>query len=205
MVSDALPTSYFDRMYEQSDDPWDFAGRWYERRKRALLLASLPMPRFRRAFEPGCSTGLLTAELATRCDSLLATDVADRAVATTAGRLARFPGVDVERLRVPEDWPPGRFDLVVLSELAYYLDEAGAYALGAAAAGSLTADGVLVVCHWRHPVHDYPLSGDRAQALVRNGSGLATQVTHREDDFILEVLVPHGYASVAAAEGLLGP
>jgi hypothetical protein len=57
---DALPPDYFDRMYADSQDPWDFAGRWYEQRKRALTMASLPRARFRRAFEPGCSIGQLS-------------------------------------------------------------------------------------------------------------------------------------------------
>jgi len=201
-VTGTLPTSYFDDMYRDRDDPWDFAGRWYERRKRAVIMASLPRQRFRRVFEPGCSTGELSAELARRSDSLLATDVADRAIETARSRLAGTPNARVERLRVPEEWPSDSFDLVVLSELAYYLDERAAHALGAAARSSLTGDGALVVCHWRHAVADYPLTGDRAQQLVREGSGLDAQVTHLEQDFILQVLTRPGVASVAAAEGL---
>lgn len=202
MVTGTLPTSYFDDMYGGADDPWDLGGRWYERRKRAVLMASLPRPRFRRAFEPGCSTGELSAELAQRCDTLLATDVTDRALETARSRLAELPGASVERLRVPEEWPSDLFDLVVLSELAYYLDEQAAHALGVAARDSLTEDGVLVVCHWRHPVADYPLTGDRAQELVREGSGLVAQATHEEEDFILHVLTRPGLGSVASTEGL---
>lgn len=39
-------------------DPWDFESRWYEQRKYALSAAMLPKPRYRRAFEPGCSIDL---------------------------------------------------------------------------------------------------------------------------------------------------
>ncbi|MFE7421819.1 hypothetical protein [Rhodococcus sp. NPDC057529] len=60
--------SYFDAMYAASPDPWGFGDRWYEQRKYALTLAALPRPRYRRAFEPGCSIGILTAALAHRCD-----------------------------------------------------------------------------------------------------------------------------------------
>lgn len=202
-MTGTLPTSYFDGMYGDTDDPWDFGGRWYERRKRAVLMASLPRPRFRRAFEPGCSTGEVSAELAQRCDSLLATDVADRAIETARSRLAGTLGVRVERLRVPDEWPSEQFDLIVVSEIAYYLDEPAAYALGVAARGGLTEDGALVVCHWRHPVADYPLNGDRAQQLVREGSGLSVHVTHVEADFILQVLSQPGMESVAVVEGLV--
>ena len=60
---DASTGAYFDRLYADADDPWGLGTRFYEQRKRSLLLASLPRPRFDSAFEPGCATGLLTAEL----------------------------------------------------------------------------------------------------------------------------------------------
>jgi len=107
----SLPAEWFDAFYTAGgDDPWGFTHRWYERRKRALTLASLPRERFARAFEPGCSVGL--------------------------------PGVRVERAGVPLDWPEGRFDLVVLSEIGYYCDRDDLDLLCRRAAGSLTAAGV---------------------------------------------------------------
>lgn len=57
----STPPAYFEAMYAGAVDPWDLAGRWYEQRKYALTLASLPRPRYRAAFEPGCSVGVLTA------------------------------------------------------------------------------------------------------------------------------------------------
>ena len=76
----------------------------------------------------------------------------------------------------------------MISEIAYYCDEAGAEDLGRRAAASLTDDGVLLLCHWLHPVADYPLSGDLAQRLVGEASGLRRLVGHEEDDFRLELL-----------------
>jgi LmbE family N-acetylglucosaminyl deacetylase len=80
----STPVALFDALYAGAADPWGLAGRWYEQRKRAVLLAGLPRPRFRRAFEPGCATGLITAELAKRCERVLAWDVATSAVEQTA-------------------------------------------------------------------------------------------------------------------------
>ncbi len=137
MVTDAaLPASYFDRMYAESADPWDFQGRWYEQRKRALTMAALTRPRFARAFEPGCSIGLLTEQLALRCDEVVACDVSAAAVDAARQRLGDRQGVRLERRTLPADWPPGRFDLVVLSEMAYYFSESGARRLGELAAGA---------------------------------------------------------------------
>lgn len=205
MVSaDSLPPTYFERMYAASPDPWDFAGRWYEERKRAITVASLPRRRFRRAFEPGCSIGLLSAQLGQRCDELLASDVSSAAVRVARDRLSNQHGVHVDQRQMPRDWPDGRFDLVVLSEIVYYCNEADAVDIGLSTAGSLTADGVVVVCHWLHPVADYPLSGVMAHRIVREASGLEVQVRHEEADFLLEVLALPGTRSVARAEGLLG-
>src|ERR1700709_2075359 len=114
-----LPPSYFEAMYAESADPWGFATRWYERRKYALTLAALPREQYRRGFEPGCSIGVLTARLPRRCASLLATELAPSAVATARERLASYDGVEVAQLAVPQDWPAGTFDLVVLSEIGY--------------------------------------------------------------------------------------
>jgi predicted TPR repeat methyltransferase len=202
VTGEALPPAYFDQLYAANADPWDFAGRWYESRKRAITMASLPRHRFRRAFEPGCSIGLLSELLADRCDELIAADVSDAALRSARVRLADRTNVDVQLLQVPEQWPDGRFDLIVISEIAYYCDESGAELLGRKAGASLSGDGVLVLCHWLHPVADYPLAGDTAQRAVSEASGLRRLGCHEEEDFRLEVLVPHNTRSVAAAEGL---
>jgi hypothetical protein len=206
MVTDgALPAAYFDQLYAASPDPWDFTGRWYETRKRAVTMASLPRRRFRRAFEPGCSIGLLSEQLADQCDELLSADVNATALRAARARLAGRDGVTVRQLQIPQDWPEGRFDLIVVSEIAYYCDESGARELGRKAAASLTDDGVLLLCHWLHPVDDYPLTGAIAQRAVAEASGLRRLASHQEDDFLLEVLGGDATTSVATAEGLTGP
>jgi SAM-dependent methyltransferase len=87
---------YFDALYDACDDPWGFRSRWYERRKRLLTMAMLPRERYRRAFEPGCGNGELSAQLADRCDSLLAADLNETAVHLAALRVAAMPHVLVE-------------------------------------------------------------------------------------------------------------
>ncbi|GFE18529.1 hypothetical protein Sgleb_65760 [Streptomyces glebosus] len=103
----STPPTYFEAMYARAVDPWDLAGRWYEQRKYALTLASLPRPRYRAAFEPGCSVGVLTARLAERCDHLLATDRMPAAVVSAAERTRVLPQVEVRSLTVPDEWPDG--------------------------------------------------------------------------------------------------
>jgi SAM-dependent methyltransferase len=197
-----LPAPYFDRMYAAGPDPWGFRDRWYEQRKRALTLAALPRPRFRRVFEPGCSLGVLSAELARRCDDLWACDVSAAAVGACAERLRGFPHATVWHGAVPGQWPTGSFDLVVLSEVAYYLSPEDLDRLAHRTLAALDDDGVVLACHWRHPVPDYPRTGDDAHAhLGAAFADLTRLVRHEEADLLLEVWA-RDPRSVAQREGL---
>lgn len=200
----SLDAAFFDDFYAANgDDPWGFTDRWYERRKRALTLASLPRERFGRAFEPGCSIGVLTAELAARCDHLLAIDPVAAAVDRAVERTAALAHVEVLQGSVPADWPDGSFDLVVLSEVGYYCGPDDLERLVDRAAQCLTDDGVVVACHWRHPVHEYPLTGDAVHEALLAHPRLAPLSRHLEDDFRLDVLVRPPVRSVAVQTGLL--
>lgn len=200
----SLGPQFFDDFYAcNGPDPWGFADRWYERRKRDVTLACLPRERFARALEVGCSIGVLTAALAPRCDSLLATDLAEAAVAAARERLRPAPHVRVERSDAPEDVPDGRFDLVVVSEVLYYLDPPALDRVLGRLVAALDDDGVLLACHWRHPVAEYPAGGDDVHAALERLPGLARTVRHVEEDFLLDVLSRDG-RGVAARTGLLG-
>lgn len=184
------PSTVFDDVHRGAEDPWDVDSSWYERRKRAVTLAALPRPRYRRVLEIGCSLGALTAELAGRAESVLAVDASGVAVERARRRLAERPGVQVERRRLPEQWPPGRFDLVVLSETGYFLDAAQLTALLHRVAGSLEPDGHLLLCHWRHPIEGWPLDGADVHAAVHADARFGALLRHTERDFVLEVLEP---------------
>jgi SAM-dependent methyltransferase len=199
----SLPVEYFDRLYSSDPDPWRFAERWYERRKRDITLACLPHERYAAGFEPGCSVGLLTEALADRCDTLLSTDVAAAAVSAARRRVAHLGHVRVEQRAVPGQWPDGVFDLVVLSEVGYYLGHDDLGRLAERVVSSLTTGGVLVLCHWRHRVADYPLDGDEVHERMRALTGLHRVVRHEEEDFLLEVLAGGAPDSVARREGLV--
>jgi hypothetical protein len=187
-----VPTSYFDRLYDQSDDPWRLATRWYETRKYRLTVASLPRERYRRGFEPGCSVGVLTELLADRCDALVATDAVMAAVVTARERLAHQPNVDVGQLRVPDEWPAGSFDLIVISEVCYYLTPHELVELVRRAAGALEPDGAVVVVHWRHRIDDFPLTGDVIHAVFKADARLVPTSHHEERDFFIDVFTAAG-------------
>ena len=57
----SVPTTFFDQLYEHNPDPWAFRERWYEQRKRALTLASVPRQHYASIYELGCANGELRA------------------------------------------------------------------------------------------------------------------------------------------------
>ena len=157
----SLPPSYFEALYAEDADPWRFASSAYERAKYAATLKALPRQHYARALEVGCSIGILTRELAARCDTLLAVDVVDAALREAAARCAGLEGVTVRRLHVPDETPAGPFDLIVLSEVAYYWSAEDIVRVASLIEEVLVPGGDLVLVHWLGAT-DYPLSGDDA-------------------------------------------
>ncbi|MEJ8646652.1 SAM-dependent methyltransferase [Streptomyces sp. MS1.AVA.3] len=204
----STPPAYFDALYAGATDPWDLAGRWYEQRKYALTVASLPRRRYRAAFEPGCSVGVLTARLADRCDHLLATDRVPSAVATAAERTRGLPHVEVRRLTIPDEWPDGTFDLVVLSEILYYFDDSALDDVLTRTLDSLEPGGTLVAVHWNHPVPEHRRTGGALAPVLAALPGLRLLTDLRDVDFTLQTFWrrhPDASAppSPAAQEGLV--
>jgi SAM-dependent methyltransferase len=197
MTHPAGDPRYFQALYEARDDPWGLGDRFYERRKRALLMASLPRERFRRAFEPGCALGHLTRDLAGRCDEVIATDVIDKAVALARVNLSDLVNVEVTRARLPDDRPDGLFDLVVLCEVGYYCADLDA--LVRSLNTSLSDDGVLVACHWQRRADDHPHTAETVHGALGQSRYLVAH--HLEDDFLLDVWAANPQ-SVAQAEGI---
>jgi SAM-dependent methyltransferase len=195
------PIRYFEQMYADSPDPWSFETRWYDARKHALTVDALPERRYRSGFEPGCSTGMLTARLAPRCDRLLAVDAVAAAAETAAERVADQPHVTVRTAAMPHDWPDETFDLIVLSELGYYFADADLAALLDRVDASLAPGGDLVAVHWRWPVDEHVRSGDDVHTAL-GSLGLARLARHEEADFVLEVF-SRDQRSAAERAGLL--
>jgi SAM-dependent methyltransferase len=185
--ADSKSAAYFDELYSHNGDPWRLGSRWYEERKRAITTSTLPQPRYFVGLEIGCSTGELTAALAARCDVILAVDIAVAAVRAASVRTAGLANARVEQRDVTKRLPEGPFDLVVLSEVAYYWDRPTLRRVLAELTTILAEDATVVACHWRHAVADYPLGGDEAHAIIRTDLAMPRLALHDEADFVLEV------------------
>ena len=157
----SLPGAYFDRLYRANPDPWNFETSDYEQAKYQATLEALPLSHYARALEVGCSIGVLTERLAPRCDDLLAVDASELALKSAQTRCAALEHVRFARSRVPEEWPDETFDLILLSEVVYYLDRADVRRLAQKVRASLRSGGHVLLVHWIGDT-DYPLSGDEA-------------------------------------------
>lgn len=178
--------SYFDEIYQGNPDPWQFESSWYEQRKYAVTMAALPERHYQSAFEPGCSAGVLSSLLAERCDRLLATDIVPDVVGRARERCRKSNGVRIELRAIPEEWPTGPFDLVVLSEIAYYFDRPTLQEIMTRVLATSTAGATVVAVHWRGTTN-YPLSGDEAHAIIGSPTELQQVIHHAEPDFLLDV------------------
>ncbi len=154
-------------MYADTLDPWNFETSWYERRKFAITVAALPAPRYRRCLEPGCSTGTLTERLADRCDEVIAYDFVSPVVRAASARFRDRPGVEILEAEFPTFVPDGTGDLVVWSEVAYYLTDDGFDVAVSNLGRWLEHGGHLVAVHYTGTT-DYERTGhDVATALDR--------------------------------------
>ncbi|QZY29285.1 PIG-L family deacetylase [Nocardioides coralli] len=179
-----------DRLHRERPEPWGAPTRWYEERKRQLVLAMLPDREHGRALDIGCSTGVLTEALADRCSHVLAVDSSPAAVRTARARLEGLAHVDVELRALPREWPPGRFDLVVVSEVGYFLSPRDLERLVVEVDACLADDGVVVLCHWRHPVAGWLLDGGDVHAAFEAGVGWPRLAAYRDDDVEILLLGP---------------
>lgn len=164
-VAPWAPTT-FEARYLADDDPWDFETSTYERGRYDRIVAALDRPRFARGYEPGCSIGSLTELLAPRCDELVAVDVAPTAVTRARRRCEGRSGVQI-RWGSLLDQPPVGLDLVVLSEVGYYLAPDALAAAVDRLVAVLEPGGLLVACHWLGASPDHRLHGEEVHTVLR--------------------------------------
>jgi cyclopropane fatty-acyl-phospholipid synthase-like methyltransferase len=183
-----LKPEYFDAIYTADPDPWNFADSPYEQAKYALTLNAMPKPRYRSALEVGCSIGILTRPLASRCDAIVAIDAARAPLVQAKRRCADLPGVRFEQMFVPEQWPEGVFELILVSEVVYYLSREDVGRLAARVTRSLPKGGSVLLVHWTGQTN-YPLSGDEAVTLFIEEMGACViERADRYAEFRLDVL-----------------
>jgi predicted TPR repeat methyltransferase len=208
--------SYFDTLYNDNADPWQYQTRWYEKRKRDICLAILPQSQYKHGIELGCGNGVLSELLAQRCQTLLSIDGNHQAVKLAKERLAELPhakviqGVIPNRLLTLKDalWdtyllsistpvnePP--FDLIVISEILYYLSPNDIDTVIAWTQQNLAIGGTLLCCHWRYAIEGFTMTGETVHQRLHDPFNLTNKQMHQvafthqsqiiDSDFLLDV------------------
>ena len=160
-MSDSLQPDYFKHLYAANPDPWNFVHSEYEAGKYRQTIATLNRDCYSRAFEIGCSVGVLTALLAERCGHLLAVDVSEEALRQARQRCFSMPQVAFQNLAVPGQYPETSFDLTILSEVGYYLSFPDLEKLAHLITQHTAHEGQVLLVHWLPAVAEYPLTGDQ--------------------------------------------
>lgn len=156
----------FEARFRETIDPWDYATSPFEAWKRSVLLHACGPGPFGRALELACAIGETTRVLAPRCLRLDAVDSSQTAVVEAARRTRGLPNVRLSVALLPEEMPRGPFDLIVASEILYYLPERPFRRLLERVEAALAPGGRVVLLHHLRPFDDAAILPRRAQALA---------------------------------------
>ncbi len=180
-VSAVAELERFERLYRESRDPWGYCTSGYERDKYAVTLAALPKSTHGLCLEVGCSIGVFTGLLAARCQHLVAIDFSLSALELARQHLRDVRNVDLLRAAFPEEAPPGSWDLIVCSEILYYLQPAALDEAIGWIETQLSYGASVLTVSWRGAGHDEPSTGDRVHdRLARELAGWHALDARRE-------------------------
>lgn len=138
-------------LYAGTDDPWGFESSPYEQEKFTATRRALSRSGYRAAFELGCGNGQLARHLVATAARYTGMDAVETALA--AARKTVPAGIFLKGY-YPCPLPDDSFDLVVLSEILYFLDHTTIRLLAADIAGRWPAAEILCVTYLGPSGHD---------------------------------------------------
>jgi SAM-dependent methyltransferase len=187
-MSRSIPSAHFDALYARSADPWHFATSAYERAKYQATLDALGDRHFRAGLELGCAIGVLTRHLADRCDALLGVDFAVAALVQARQRCADVPHVRFQPGKIPGEFPPGRFDLIVVSEILYFLDPQDIRDTAAKTCAALMPGGLAVLVNYLGPNAAACTGDEAAEGFMAAAVPLTLSARRRTAEYRLDLL-----------------
>jgi SAM-dependent methyltransferase len=144
----------FEQKFRQDIDPWNYTHSAFEHFKRDMLLRACGRHKHGRVLELGCAIGETTRYLAPLSLRLVAIDASPTAVAEAKRKLRQQPKVSVYVATLPGEMPSGPYDLIVISEIAYYLRLHQLLELGKRIRSALAFRGRAVVLNHHQPFDD---------------------------------------------------
>jgi len=188
MIPSSRDRAYFDALYASDPDPWRFATSDYEAAKYAATVKAVGGRRYRAGLEVGCSIGVLSAQVAPLCAYFLGLDISEKPLAAARARSAGIPSAHFLRGRVPADWPEGSFDLVILSEVLYFLSDEDIQETAARVRASLLPGGRVLLVNWLGAT-ETPLPGDAAAEQFLGALALPVAHASRQALYRLDLII----------------
>jgi SAM-dependent methyltransferase len=183
-----MKASGFERRYRRDGDPWQYRESEYERAKYDATLSACGPGPFESALELGGSIGVFSARLAERCETLTTIDFSPTAVAAARAQLVAFPHARAIVGEIPGAIEPGSHDLVVASEILYYLDDEPLAATFERLREVLIPGGRMVAVHWRPAGPERPQTAAGVHARLRSLPWLRAISDRSTADYLLDVL-----------------
>lgn len=190
-MNHSVPASYFENLYASSPDPWNYETSFYEQEKYAATCEALQGRMFERGFEIGCAFGVLSRMLATQCRSLLSIDLVEPVLERARRENVALEHLCFEQREIPAFWPDGVFDLIVFSEVLYYLSPQDLAATAVRARQSLSPNGIVVLVNWLGDTAAPQTGDDAAEAFILAVQPILYCQRHvRTPRYRLDVLAP---------------
>ncbi|WP_062012757.1 PIG-L family deacetylase [Aureimonas sp. AU4] len=183
---------HFSRIYQGGRDFWGVRDRPYELAKREAAAAFLGPWRGARGLELGCGEGFLAARLLASgaVRNILGIDLDPGIVERARQTHASLPGASFRQGRMPEGFPDEPFDLLVVSEMLYFLDEREIAALLSRATRNAPPGALCLLVNYLGPTGT-PLDGDAAADFLRAsaaGGWRPVRSERRAEGFRLDLL-----------------
>lgn len=173
---------YLEALYADTDDPWDFRGSTYEQAKFRATLGALPRSRYAAVLEIGCGNGELARHLQSRCAQYCGVDAVETALAAAR---AALPDGRFYQIFLPARLPEGRFDLILMSEILYFLDPGVLLEVAGQIRTRWPAADVLCV-NWQGPT-GHPLSGAQAFDIFAEAIGGSFRRVARNERYTIDL------------------
>jgi len=152
---ESTPPTVFDEIFRENPDPWGYTHRFYETSKFRATIRALPKVKFKNAFEIACAIGVLTEKLAPKCDRLLSVDYSEPALVEARKRCSHLPQVRFEQMQIPQQFPTEKFDLILFSEVGFFLTMADLLETKQKIIDGLLPGGYLLKVHYPSTAGDY--------------------------------------------------
>jgi hypothetical protein len=182
----ASSSAFFEEKYRTESDPWNFSGSEYELGRYEAIIAALAQKRYRRAFEPGCSIGVLTERLSTLCDFVEAIDFSPTAVVQAQERCSHLRNVEIFCASILERMPVTGFDLIVLSEIGYYFAPHEWMGVSMALIDPMPKGGTLLAAHWLGDSKDHCIGGDEVHEILLSLAWVQLENSERHETFRID-------------------